>query len=116
MEESAPVTTIDPVFAPHLDALKRCGSCGFQFMQVPDAIYGFRERMGALDVLLVHDLADARAARFKSDDLHRHEFPRALWSTGGEVADVVVELLSLPPHGSPGAPQLARVYSDLWLP
>lgn len=110
------MTTIDPAFVPHLDALRRCGAGGFQYMAIPDALYGFRSRCGAMDVLLVCDVTDARAARYRSDDLDRPEPAAALWSVSGTVADVVDQLLALPPHGSPGAPQRATVRTDLWLP
>lgn len=107
---------IDPDFAPHLDALRRCGERGFQFIQLPDALCGFRDRAGAMDVLLVRDVTDARAARYRRDDLDRHAQPPGLWGVEGTVAEVVVDLLALPPHGWPGAPALAATSTDLWLP
>ncbi|SFA84255.1 hypothetical protein SAMN05216266_101785 [Amycolatopsis marina] len=99
-------------FAPHLAALRRCVDAGFQFQQLPEGLSGTRTRLATIEVLLVRDTHDCVAARYRLDDLERPR-PHALWSAMGTVAEVVNGLLSLPPHGEPGAPRLALECPDV---
>lgn len=67
-----------------------------------------------MDMFRASSADDALAARFRVEDLESSS-PQAVWHRYGPVAEAVRALLELPPHGSPGAPSLARSRS-LWLP
>ncbi|QIZ36134.1 hypothetical protein [Saccharopolyspora sp. ASAGF58] len=82
------------------------------------AVQGFRIRDSAIDMFIAHSAFDAVAARVRVEEM-RFEGPSpALWERRGAVADVVMELVALPPHGAPNAPKLARARSLdlLWVP
>src|SRR2546421_447181 len=112
-------TRPEPWLLPHLEAIQASVRAGFRFRHLPGfdnvlAVQGFRVACGAMDVYLARAPDDSLAARFRIDDL---EFgsPPALWHRNGAVADVVTELLELPAHGTPGAPNTARSpATDLW--
>lgn len=107
---------------PHFGALEASVRAGFRFTYLPAlddvlAVQGIRVQDGAMDMYLAQSAFDALAARVRIDDLEFHTSPSPLWHARGAVADVVMELLALPPHGSPGAPSLARTRpSELWIP
>ncbi|MEV0049785.1 hypothetical protein AB0H34_04715 [Saccharopolyspora shandongensis] len=107
---------------PHLGAVEASVRAGFRFSYLPTldgvlAVQGFRVLDGAMDMYLARSAFDALAARIRVDDLEFHASPSPLWHARGAVADVVMELLGLPPHGSPGAPVLALSRpSELWVP
>ncbi|MEV6234911.1 hypothetical protein AB0L88_44295 [Saccharopolyspora shandongensis] len=93
---------------------------GFQFHHLPAlddlrAIQGIRVSSGAIDVYLAEAPHLASAARFRVEDIEFGIAPPSLWYRNGTVDEVVYALVDLPPHGSPGAPSLARSRS-LWLP
>ncbi|MGI8308722.1 hypothetical protein [Saccharopolyspora hattusasensis] len=106
---------------PHLGAVEASVRAGFRFSYLPAvdgvlAVQGIRVRHGAMDMYLARSASDALAARVRVDDLEFHSSP-PLWHARGAVADVVMELLGLPPHGSPGAPALTLSRpSELWIP
>jgi hypothetical protein len=106
----------------HLGAIEASVRAGFRFSYLPGlddvvAVQGIRVQHGAMDMYLARSAFDALAARIRVDDLEFHRSPPPLWHTRGAVADVVMELLGLPSHGSPGAPTLAHFRpSDLWIP
>lgn len=112
----------EPWLWPHLRAVEASVRAGFRFSHLPDvdnllAVQGFRVHHGAMDMFLARSAFDALAARVRVEDLDFHWSPPPLWHARGAVADVVTELLELPPHGSPGAPTLAGSRpSDLWIP
>jgi hypothetical protein len=105
----------DAEFAPHLAALSRCVEEGFRFREIPDGLHGFRIRAQAIEVLLIRDVSEALAARYRMADLDNPGQVAALWSAGGSVAAVVAGLLSLPNHGDRGAPSLACYRSPVRL-
>ncbi|GAA4835868.1 hypothetical protein GCM10025787_14710 [Saccharopolyspora rosea] len=112
----------EPWLRPHLEALAEAVRAGFRFLHLPSwddvlAIQGMRVADGAMDVFLSYSATDALAARVAVENLDFHASPLSLWEQRGAVADVLTELLALPPHGAPGAPVLVtgRV-RDLWLP
>ncbi|WP_246869003.1 hypothetical protein [Saccharopolyspora sp. ASAGF58] len=113
---------IEPWLRPHLAALEASVRSGFRFTHLPKvdsvlAVQGFRVREGAMDMFLARSAFDALAARVRVEDLEFHASPSPLWHARGAVADVVMELLGLPPHGSPGAPTVTCSRpSDLWVP
>ncbi|GAA4840249.1 hypothetical protein GCM10025787_21350 [Saccharopolyspora rosea] len=94
---------------------------GFRFRHLPSTgdiaeVQGFRVEHGAIDIFRARSADDALGARFRVEDLERGS-SAALWHRCGPVADVVTELLALPPHDTGGAPGLAAVRApDLWLP
>jgi hypothetical protein len=105
----------DAEFAPHLAALARCVEEGFRFREIADGLHGSRIREQAIEVLLIRDVSEALAARYRMADLDNSGPVAALWSAGGSVADVVAGLLSLPRHGERGAPSLACYRSPVRL-
>lgn len=106
----------------HLAALEACVLAGFRFRYLPTLddlarVQGFRVASGAMDVFVAESADRASAARFRVEDFANGYTPPALWHRRGGVADVVMELLELAPHGSPGAPELANErVDDLWIP
>ncbi|WP_298181208.1 hypothetical protein [Saccharomonospora sp.] len=66
------------------------------------AIHGERRHAGAVDAFLVRAVDEAYAARFRTSD---YGSGMPLWQRSGEAADVINDLLDLPPHDSPGAPK-----------
>ncbi|WP_235883520.1 hypothetical protein [Saccharopolyspora elongata] len=109
----------DPWLVPHLDALRASVLAGFRFLHLPRfddvlVLQGLRIAHGAMDMFRASSADDALAARFRVEDLESSS-PQAVWHRYGPVAEAVRALLELPPHGSPGAPSLARSRS-LWLP
>lgn len=102
-------------------AIVRSREAGFHFLHLRAddevvAIHAERWRAGAVDSYLVRAARDAYAARFRAEEYGRSG-GGPLWHTLGTAAEVITELLALPPHGSPGAPVLAhRAPSELWLP
>ncbi|MGP4019077.1 hypothetical protein [Saccharopolyspora sp. 5N708] len=110
----------EPWLRPHLDALRASVQAGFRFLHLPRfddvlAVQGLRVSHGAMDMFRARSADDALAARFRIEDLERGS-PPAVWHRYGSVADVVMELLGLPPHGAANAPSLARARLDLWVP
>ncbi|MQA07492.1 MAG: hypothetical protein GEU98_02880 [Pseudonocardiaceae bacterium] len=105
--------------APHIAAIVRSKDAGFRFLHVRDkhsviAIHAERWRFGAVDAYTVRAPSEAMAARFRAEDYGRGD---PLWQVTGTVAEVITELLGLPPHGAPGAPTRARpAPSELWIP
>lgn len=108
-----------------IDALKYARDIGFRFSCLPDghggytAICGERPRIGGvLDLCMITDVHAALAMRFGTDGGRAHDRP--LWKRRGEVAEVIRELIELPPPGTPGAPgaptRELRTPSELWLP
>ena len=72
---------------------------------------------GGIGTFHADSATDALAARVRIDDLDFHTSPQALWDTRGTVADVLTDLLALPPHGTTAAPTAATTrLPDLWLP
>ncbi|MCX2733299.1 hypothetical protein OOZ19_23905 [Saccharopolyspora sp. NFXS83] len=111
---------VESSYLPHLAAIRASVCAGFRFQHLPSrdevlAVYGFRASHGAMDTYVAHDRHDATAARYRLDDLD-HGSPRPPWERHGNVADVVAELLELPPHGTRGAPGRTGSTSELWLP
>lgn len=106
---------------PHIEALETSVRHGFRFQHLPNTgdiaeVLGIRVQHDTIDVFRARSAEDALAARFRVDDLE-HGTPTALWHHRGTVADVIAELLALPPHGTHGTPRLATVRApDLWLP
>ncbi|SFP82690.1 hypothetical protein SAMN05421810_103536 [Amycolatopsis arida] len=105
----------------HLAAIARTCQRGFRFVHLRRngevaAIHGQRWRAGAVDTYLVLGPDEAVGARYRAED-YGMAGRAPLWQTTGSVADVIAELLALPPHGAPGAPRLAvRPASALWIP
>ncbi|MGI8309655.1 hypothetical protein [Saccharopolyspora hattusasensis] len=96
-------------------------TAGFRFVHLPGfddvlAVQGWRVDHGAMDMFLVRAPLDALASRVRVEDLNFAGASPTLWEKSGAVADVVMELLGLPTHGSPGAPMLAQSRSLLWVP
>lgn len=112
----------EPWMRPHLAALEASVLASFRFRYLPalddlECVQGFRVESGAMDVFVAESADRASAARFWVEDFENGCTPPALWYRRGEVVDVVMELLELEPHGSPGAPVLARErVNDLWVP
>lgn len=111
---------VDSSFLPHLAAIRASVRAGFRFRHLPSrdevlAVHGFRASHGAMDTYVAHDRHDATAARYRLGDLDQGS-PKPLWERHGSVADVVAELLGLPPHGTRGAPGHTASASALWLP
>lgn len=103
---------------PHIEALKRATTAGFTPLRLPGVpgIYAERRRRGAVETYTIVAMTDAKAARWREEDYGRRG-AGPLWETSGTVAEVIRELLALPPHGERGAPSLAkRPSNDLWLP
>jgi hypothetical protein len=113
-----PATDAD---AAAIAAIVRSRDAGFRFLHMRAkgevaAIHAERWRAGAVDSYLVLAATEAYAARFRSEDYGRSG-GGPLWHTVGIAAEVITELLALPPHGTAGAPVLAhRASSELWLP
>lgn len=112
---------IDDAHACGIAAIERARDLGFRFLHLRDkhgdlnGLHAERWRFGAVDIFAVVDQLDAVAARYRAEDYERAGDP--IWQVTGTVADVIAELLALPPHGSPGAPVLAqRASSGLWIP
>ncbi|WP_245976160.1 hypothetical protein [Amycolatopsis palatopharyngis] len=107
--------------AEHLAAITRTRAGGFHFVHLRKggeviAIHGQRWLAGAVDTYLVRAADEAIAARYRAEDYGLTE-RGPLWQRCGSVADVIAELLALPPHGAPGAPTLElRDRTELWLP
>jgi catechol 2,3-dioxygenase-like lactoylglutathione lyase family enzyme len=107
--------------ARHLAAIALSVDAGFRFLHLPDAhgvvaIHAERRRYGAVDTFTFRAADEAVAARFRDDD-YAAARSQPLWQRSGSVAEVVTELLALPPHGTSGSPALARrAASSLWLP
>ncbi|WP_134664047.1 hypothetical protein [Amycolatopsis sp. CFH S0078] len=107
--------------APHIAALRRSVTAGFQFLHLRGedgaavaAIHAERRRNGAVDTYTIQHMTEAVASRFRIED-YPHGDP--LWQEHGTVEDVITALLKLPPHGAPGAPTITRrASSSLWLP
>lgn len=105
----------------HLAAITRTRARGFNFVHLRQggeviAIHGQRWQAGAVDTYLVRAPDEAIAARYRAEDYGLTE-RGPLWQRCGAVAEVIAELLALPPHGAPGAPTLElRDRTDLWLP
>lgn len=112
----------EPWMRPHLAALEAAVRAGFRFYHLPRwgdvlAIQGVRTIGGVVEFFLSYSATDALAARVRIDDLDFHTSPQALWDTRGTVADVLTDLLALPPHGTTAAPTAATTrLPDLWLP
>ncbi|WP_243789916.1 hypothetical protein [Saccharopolyspora gloriosae] len=111
---------VESSFLPHLAAIRASVRAGFRFQHLPSrdevlAVYGFRASRGAMDTYVAHDRHDATAARYRLDELDQSS-PKPLWERHGTVADVVYELLELPPHGTRGAPDRTGRAGTLWLP
>lgn len=63
-----------------------------------------RHRGGVIDFFEVKANQRAAASRFVADHAGRpHGSP--VWHNAGGAVDVIVEILALPRHGSPGAPR-----------
>ncbi|GDY30474.1 hypothetical protein [Gandjariella thermophila] len=108
--------------APHIAAIERSMDAGFTFLNfrgpnggAVEAIYAERwTPQGAVETYVLRGMTEAIAARFRAEDYPEGD---PLWETSGTVADVITALLDLPPHGTPGAPVVARrASSALWLP
>jgi hypothetical protein len=61
--------------------LCRCVEEGFRFRTITDGLHGFRVRAEALDILLIWDVSEALAARYRMADVEdsgpaaHHGFP-----------------------------------------
>ncbi|MDV6014277.1 hypothetical protein [Haloechinothrix sp. LS1_15] len=105
----------------HLAAIRRSKAAGFGFLHLHDhagvaAIHAERRHAGAVDTYTVRAPGEAIGARYRAED-YGHPSAHPLWQATGTVADVIHQLLDLPPHGSPGAPnRTQRSRSELWLP
>jgi hypothetical protein len=105
----------------HLAAIAGTRARGFNFVHLRQggeliAIHGHRWLAGAVDTYLVRAPDEAIAARYRAEDYGLTE-RGPLWQRCGAVADVIADLLALPPNGAPGAPTLElRANSDLWIP
>lgn len=113
--------TIDDAHACGIAAIERARDLGFRFLHLRDkrgdlnGLYAEHWRFGAVDIFAVVDQRDAVVARYRTEDYECTRDP--IWQVTGTVADVIAELLALPPHGSPGAPTRAlRTSSSLWTP
>src|SRR5699024_4012375 len=106
---------------PHIAAIRRSKAAGFRFLHLPDssgqtliAIHAERRHGEVVDTETIRSRTEALAARFRTEDYPSGD---PLWQEHGMAADVITALLALPPHGTPGAPKLARPASSaLWLP
>jgi hypothetical protein len=114
-----PVTSEE---APHIAAIKCSVNAGFRFVHLhgPDSgavevIHAERwSPQGVVETYTFRDTTEALAARFRSEN---YPYGDPLWEISGTVAEVIMALLDLPPHGAPRAPVLARpASSSLWLP
>ncbi|MFI0465220.1 hypothetical protein ACH347_14185 [Saccharopolyspora sp. 5N102] len=111
---------LDPAHRAAIAAIEASMRAGFRFRHLPTidnllALQGIRISSGVIDVYLTEAPHIASAARFRVEDIESGVAPPSLWYRNGTVEEVVRALLDLPPHGSPGAPNLARSRS-LWLP
>lgn len=107
--------------AEHLTAIARARAAGFRFLHLRDgigivAIHAERTAPGgAVETITLRARTEAVAARYRADDYEHGNDP--LWQHTGTVADVIDELLALPPHGTPAAPSRSQpAPSTLWLP
>ncbi|MGW5644861.1 hypothetical protein ACWEV3_34725 [Saccharopolyspora sp. NPDC003752] len=113
---------IDSTHRAAIEAVEASARAGFRFRHLPTldnllAVQGIRVSAGAMDMYMAEAPGKAIGARFRIEDLELDRTPPALWHRHGPVPDVVFGLLELPPHGSPGAPTLARSCpSGLWVP
>ncbi|MQA09963.1 MAG: hypothetical protein GEU98_15695 [Pseudonocardiaceae bacterium] len=103
-------------------ALEQARRLGFRFTCLSDdygitALCGERPRVGgAIDMCMITDIHEALAMRFRLDN-HGRTDGGPVWKRRGTVAEVIADLLALPPPGAPGAPtRELRPPSDLWLP
>ncbi|MQA11477.1 MAG: hypothetical protein GEU98_23575 [Pseudonocardiaceae bacterium] len=86
-------------------AIERTRELGFSFLHLRDehgnviGLHAERWRHGAVDLYALADQRDAVAARYRAEDYERAGDP--LWQVTGTVANVIAELLALPPYGSP---------------
>lgn len=113
---------MDDGYAAGIAAIARATDAGFRFLHVRDAngevigIHAERRRSGAVDTFDVTDVDEAHATRYRVDDFGRTGGD-PIWQTSGTVPEVINDLLALPPHGTAGAPSLARrARSGMWLP
>ncbi|WP_433871043.1 hypothetical protein [Saccharopolyspora sp. CA-218241] len=115
------VAPASPEEAPHISALRRAAEGGFRFRPLPGppgaeitALYAERHGLGIVETIAVRDIGEAVATRTRACDYPTGD---PLWQRIGAVADVVLELLDLPPHDQPGAPvRCHRPTTSLWLP
>lgn len=102
---------------PHLEALRDCVRAGFYFVLLRDvdnqimAVHAERRDRGVVDTITAASLEQTVVTRIRVED---YPLGHPLWQSMGSVAEVIGELLELPPHGSPGAPVLALRESLLW--
>jgi hypothetical protein len=103
---------------PHLAAIERAANAGFRPVRLAACPVLFYERWqeAVVETCTVESITRAKAARWRIEDYERRG-NGPLWEASGAVADVIAELLSLPAHGTSGAPRFARPRpSALWLP
>lgn len=105
----------------HFTAIARARAAGFRFLHLRDgigivAIHAERTAPGgAVETITLRARTEAVAARYRPADYERGGDP--LWQHTGTVAEVIDELLALPPHEAAGAPNRAQPASSaLWLP
>lgn len=116
-----PITPTNAERLPHIAAIRRSIDAGFTFLHLPEypggpvgAIHAERRIVGAVETYTLRDMTEAIAARYRAED-YPHGHP--VWQLAGTVADVISELLALPGHGTPAAPnRTTRPSSSLWLP
>ncbi|WP_367128347.1 hypothetical protein [Saccharothrix sp. HUAS TT1] len=105
---------------PQLALLLRLDAVGWQWMRPPVdeqghpvEVHGVRAWPGEaqVDALRIRAATDARAVRVDP-------YGALLWEAEGGLADVVEQLLHLPPPGSPYAPRLVigAAPDELWRP
>lgn len=109
-----------PAEIPHLQALRTCVRAGFRFLHLRDdngriiAIHAERRSArGVVETITVRALTEAIASRTRASD---YPAGHPLWQRMGTVADVIGELLELPPHGTSRAPMAALRTPALWRP
>jgi hypothetical protein len=94
---------------PHLDALRRARSLGF-FPVGGSGMFLERRAGGVVETITFVDMSKAMSARWLASDYERGV--GLLWQKDGTIADVIGELLELPPHRFPGAPTLVIARSS----
>jgi hypothetical protein len=106
---------------PHIDAISRAVLLGFDQLPLPEApvLFYSRRLESVVETIQIAAMDEATAARWNAHEYVRR-FERSappIWQKDGTVAEVIEELLELPPPGTPGAPTLGlRPSSSLLLP
>lgn len=104
---------------PHIAAIKLTLDCGYTFTHertfgdvgLLEAIRAERHHDGLVDTYTLHGPTEAVAARYTSDAYPDGE---PIWQKHGSVADVVLDLLSLPPTGKAPDPLTRQAYGLLF--